>query len=188
MCLVFILLVKRGSWLPCQKLWQAVPEDTMAVSDLLWCPSFSPLCLPPLLSVSVGVKSAYSPAPSTVYSQPPPPQRQVTALKPLAPCSSVSTSYNIYPVSTSVQQPPTSISSYTLGSSFNSTASATSYSGEIRDEIAPRWLLCNKIAIHFVQVAMYCRMRQHNWLSKYWKFPAASTRNLRVFYNIYLYS
>ncbi|XP_029286441.1 zinc finger RNA-binding protein isoform X3 [Cottoperca gobio] len=76
---------------------------------------------------TVGVKSAYSPAPSTVYSQPPPPQRQVTALKPLAP--SVSTSYNIYPVSTSVQQPPTPISSYTLGSSFASTVSATTYSG-----------------------------------------------------------
>ncbi|XP_051803202.1 zinc finger RNA-binding protein isoform X5 [Acanthochromis polyacanthus] len=78
---------------------------------------------------TVGVKSAYSPAPSTVYSQPPPPQRQVTALKPLAPSSSVSTSYNIYPASTSVQQPPTPISSYTLGTSFSSTASATSYSG-----------------------------------------------------------
>ncbi|KAG7230752.1 hypothetical protein INR49_019566 [Caranx melampygus] len=78
---------------------------------------------------TVGVKSAYSPAPSTVYSQPPPPQRQVTALKPLAPSSSVSTSYNIYPVSTSVQQPPTPISSYTLGSSFSSTVAATSYSG-----------------------------------------------------------
>uniref|UniRef100_A0A8C8HN59 Zinc finger RNA-binding protein n=1 Tax=Oncorhynchus tshawytscha TaxID=74940 RepID=A0A8C8HN59_ONCTS len=75
----------------------------------------------------VGVKSGYSPV-STVYSQPPPPQRQVTALKPLAPASSVSTSYNIYPVSTSVQQPPTPISSYTPCSSFNSTA-ATSYSG-----------------------------------------------------------
>ncbi|XP_037326558.2 zinc finger RNA-binding protein isoform X4 [Pungitius pungitius] len=74
-----------------------------------------------------GVKSAYSPAPSTVYSQPPPPQRQVTALKPLAP--SVSTSYNIYPVSTSVQQPPTPISSYTLGSSFGSTVAPTTYSG-----------------------------------------------------------
>ncbi|XP_040040093.2 zinc finger RNA-binding protein isoform X2 [Gasterosteus aculeatus] len=76
---------------------------------------------------TVGVKSAYSPAPSTVYSQPPPPQRQVTALKPLAP--SVSTSYNIYPVSTSVQQPPTPISSYTLGSSFGSAVAATTYSG-----------------------------------------------------------
>ncbi|KAM6938202.1 zinc finger RNA-binding protein isoform 4-T4 [Lycodopsis pacificus] len=74
-----------------------------------------------------GVKSAYSPAPTTVYSQPPPPQRQVTALKPLAP--SVSTSYNIYPVSTSVQQPPTPISSYTLGSTFGSTVAATTYSG-----------------------------------------------------------
>ncbi|XP_051232198.1 zinc finger RNA-binding protein isoform X2 [Dicentrarchus labrax] len=78
---------------------------------------------------TVGVKSAYSPAPSTVYSQPPPPQRQVTALKPLAPSSAVSTSYNIYPVSTSVQQPPTPISSYTLGSSFGSTVPATTYSG-----------------------------------------------------------
>ncbi|XP_026200780.1 zinc finger RNA-binding protein isoform X2 [Anabas testudineus] len=75
-----------------------------------------------------GVKSAYSPVPSTVYNQPPP-QRQVTTLKPLAPSSSVSTSYNIYPASTSVQQPPTPISSYTLGSSFSSTVSATSYSG-----------------------------------------------------------
>ncbi|KAL1023294.1 hypothetical protein UPYG_G00038800 [Umbra pygmaea] len=73
---------------------------------------------------TVGVKSGYSPV-STAYSQPPPPQRQVTALKPLAPTSAVSTSYNIYPVSTSVQQPP--ISSYTPCSSFNSTA-ATSYS------------------------------------------------------------
>ncbi|XP_029938934.1 zinc finger RNA-binding protein isoform X3 [Salarias fasciatus] len=78
---------------------------------------------------TVGVKSAYSPAPTTVYSQPHHPQRQVTALKPLAPSSSVSTSYNIYPVSTSVQQPPTPISSYTLGSSFSSSVSATSYSG-----------------------------------------------------------
>ncbi|XP_020780432.1 zinc finger RNA-binding protein [Boleophthalmus pectinirostris] len=78
---------------------------------------------------TVGVKSAYNPVPTTVYSQPPPPQRQVTALKPIAPASSVSTSYNIYSASTSVQQPPTPISSYTLGSSFSSSASATSYSG-----------------------------------------------------------
>ncbi|KAK5623882.1 hypothetical protein CRENBAI_001496, partial [Crenichthys baileyi] len=78
---------------------------------------------------SVGVKPAYSPAPSTVYNQPPLPQRQVTALKPLVPSSAVSTSYNIYPVSTSVQQPPTPISSYTPGSSFSSPVSATSYSG-----------------------------------------------------------
>ncbi|XP_064865742.1 zinc finger RNA-binding protein-like isoform X4 [Oncorhynchus nerka] len=67
-----------------------------------------------------GVKSGYSPV-STVYSQPPPPQ----TLKPLAPASSASTSYNIYPVSTSVQQPP--ISSYTPCSSFSSTAGT--YSG-----------------------------------------------------------
>ncbi|XP_034438438.1 zinc finger RNA-binding protein isoform X1 [Hippoglossus hippoglossus] len=78
---------------------------------------------------TVGVKSAYSPAPTTVYSQPPPPQRQVTALKPLAPSSAVSTTYNIYPVTTTVQQPPTPISSYTLGSSFSSSVAATSYSG-----------------------------------------------------------
>ncbi|XP_028300048.1 zinc finger RNA-binding protein isoform X2 [Gouania willdenowi] len=77
---------------------------------------------------TVGVKSVYSPAPTTVYSQPPP-QRQVTTLKPLTPPSSVATSYNIYPVSTSVQQPPTPISSYTLGSNFSSTVSAPSYSG-----------------------------------------------------------
>uniref|UniRef100_A0AAZ3QH21 Zinc finger RNA-binding protein n=1 Tax=Oncorhynchus tshawytscha TaxID=74940 RepID=A0AAZ3QH21_ONCTS len=72
-----------------------------------------------------GVKSGYSPV-STVYSQPPPPQRHVTTLKPLAPASSASTSYNIYPVSTSVQQPP--ISSYTPCSSFSSTAGT--YSGK----------------------------------------------------------
>ncbi|XP_013886891.1 zinc finger RNA-binding protein isoform X3 [Austrofundulus limnaeus] len=78
---------------------------------------------------TVGVKSAYSPAPSTVYNQPPLPQRQVTALKPLVPSSAVSTSYNIYPMSTSVQQPPAPISSYTLGSSFGCTVSASSYSG-----------------------------------------------------------
>ncbi|XP_024134467.1 zinc finger RNA-binding protein isoform X5 [Oryzias melastigma] len=76
-----------------------------------------------------GVKSAYSPASSTIYNQPPPAQRQVTALKPLVPSSSVSTSYNIYPVATSVQQPPAPISSYTLGSTFSSTVAATSYSG-----------------------------------------------------------
>ncbi|XP_061883719.1 zinc finger RNA-binding protein isoform X1 [Entelurus aequoreus] len=84
---------------------------------------------------TVGVKSDYSPAPTTVYSHPPPPQRQVTALKPVAPSSTVSASYNIYPVSCSaaVQPPQTSISSYTLGSTYgstySSTASATSYSG-----------------------------------------------------------
>ena len=80
--------------------------------------------------MAVAVKSGYSAAPSTVYSQPPPPQRQVTALKPLAPASAVSASYNIYPVSTSVQQPPTPISSYAPGSVFSSAAAATSYSGE----------------------------------------------------------
>ncbi|CAL8254402.1 unnamed protein product [Merluccius merluccius] len=78
---------------------------------------------------TIAVKSGYNAAPSTVYSQPPPPQRQVTALKPLAPASSVSASYNIYPVSTSVQQPPAPISSYAPGSTFSSAAAATSYSG-----------------------------------------------------------
>ncbi|XP_077439417.1 zinc finger RNA-binding protein 2 isoform X2 [Vanacampus margaritifer] len=75
---------------------------------------------------TVGVKSAYTPAPTTVYSHPPPPQRQVTTL---TPSSSVSSSYNIYPVSSSAQQAQTSISSYTLGSTFSSTASATPYPG-----------------------------------------------------------
>ncbi|CAL8308318.1 unnamed protein product [Lota lota] len=78
---------------------------------------------------TIAVKSGYSAAPSTVYSQPPPPQRQVTALKSLAPASAVSASYNIYPVSTSVQQPPTPISSYAPCSTFSSAAAATSYSG-----------------------------------------------------------
>ncbi|XP_028857212.1 zinc finger RNA-binding protein isoform X2 [Denticeps clupeoides] len=72
-----------------------------------------------------GLKTIYSPV-SAVYSQPPP-QRQVTALKPLAPASPVSSSY-IYPGSTTVQQPPTPISTYTPSSSYNS-AVATSYSG-----------------------------------------------------------
>lgn len=98
------------------------------------------------VSTSVGVKSAYSPAPSTVYSQPPPPQRQVTALKPLAPSSSVSTSYNIYPASTSVQQPPTPISSYTLGSSFSSTVAATSYSGKMQyDDRMRSCMICSTL-------------------------------------------
>uniref|UniRef100_A0A8C6Q9K0 Zinc finger RNA-binding protein n=1 Tax=Nothobranchius furzeri TaxID=105023 RepID=A0A8C6Q9K0_NOTFU len=96
---------------------------------LMACLLLHPILLLSFLSVSVGVKSAYSPAPSTVYNQPPLPQRQVTALKPLVPSSAVSTSYNIYPASSSVQQPPTPISSYTLGSSFSSTVAPTSYSG-----------------------------------------------------------
>ncbi|KAK7136599.1 hypothetical protein R3I93_016822 [Phoxinus phoxinus] len=71
-----------------------------------------------------GLKSGYSPV-STVYSQPV--QRQVSALKPPPAASSVSSSYTIYPTSTSVQQTPAPISTYTHSSSFNSTA-ATSYS------------------------------------------------------------
>lgn len=66
-----------------------------------------------------GLKSGYSPA-STAYNQPPV-QRQVAALKPPPAVSSVSSSYTIYPTSTSVQQSPAP------SSSFNSTA-ATSYS------------------------------------------------------------
>lgn len=73
-----------------------------------------------------GLKSVYSPV-STAYSQPPV-QRQVATLKPPPAPSSVSSSYTIYPTSTSVQQTPTPISTYTPSSSFNSTA-ATSYSG-----------------------------------------------------------
>ncbi|MGH0156114.1 UNVERIFIED_CONTAM: hypothetical protein FKN15_060804 [Acipenser sinensis] len=74
-----------------------------------------------------GVKGGYSQA-SSGYSQPPP-QRQVTALKPIAPASAVSTSYNIYPVSTSVQQSPAPTSiSYAPSSSYNSTV-PTSYTG-----------------------------------------------------------
>lgn len=116
----------------CQFMSQAFPEDAMDVSDQSDAlPPFTPISIPlPHVSVSVGVKSTYSPVPTTVYSQPPPPQRQVTALKPLAPAISVTTSYNIYPVSTSVQQSPTPISSYTLGSTFSSTVAATSYSGK----------------------------------------------------------
>ncbi|XP_057697294.1 zinc finger RNA-binding protein isoform X2 [Corythoichthys intestinalis] len=78
---------------------------------------------------TVGVKSAYTPAPTTAYSHPSPLQRQVTTMKPLTPSSLVSTSYNIYSPSSSAQQPQTSISSYKPGSTFSSTASATSYSG-----------------------------------------------------------
>ena len=129
------LVEKPGSCRLCQKNsprgcgWVSDRSDALPLH----------LCSPPLprpslslsLSLSVGVKSAYSPAPTTVYSQPPPPQRQVTALKPLAPSSAVSTTYNIYPVTTTVQQPPTPISSYTLGSSFSSSVAATSYSGKI---------------------------------------------------------
>lgn len=115
------------------ELYDSYPS-ALSVLPLHLCCCSSVFLHPSILShfsVSVGVKSAYSPATSTVYNQPPPPQRQVTALKPLAPSSSVSTSYNIYPVSTSVQQPLTPVSSYTLGSSFSSSVAATSYSGDV---------------------------------------------------------
>lgn len=78
--------------------------------------------------VPSGVKSDYRPV-SAVYSQSPP-QRQATALKTLPPTSSVSTSYNVYHATTSVQQTPSSISNFTSSSSYNLIA-ATSYSGEL---------------------------------------------------------
>lgn len=120
----------------------------------------SPQSLPlihisPSFSVSVGVKSAYSPAPSTVFSQPPPPQRQVTALKPIVPSSSVSTSYNIYPVSSSVQQPSTPISSYTLDSSFGSSGSVTTYSGKTGHNIKFSLIIDNSGLSNFHYTALF---------------------------------
>ncbi|XP_026772973.3 zinc finger RNA-binding protein isoform X3 [Pangasianodon hypophthalmus] len=82
-----------------------------------------------------GVKSDYGPV-SAVYSQSLP-QGQATVLKTLPPTSSVSTSYSVYPTSTSVQQPPSSISTFTPSSSYNSTA-ATSYSGHSYSSYEPR--------------------------------------------------
>ncbi|XP_062868800.1 zinc finger RNA-binding protein [Trichomycterus rosablanca] len=69
------------------------------------------------------VKSEYMPV-NAVYSQTP---RQDTPVKAPLPASSMSTSYNTYPISTSVQQ-PSNPSTYTPSSSYNSTP-ATSYSG-----------------------------------------------------------
>ncbi|XP_007246260.3 zinc finger RNA-binding protein [Astyanax mexicanus] len=83
-------------------------------------------CTPTETYFQQDLKSGYRPT-ASAYSQPAP-QRQVTALKPLPPVSSVSSSYNIYSATTSVQQQPTPISTYTPSSSYNSTA-ATSYSG-----------------------------------------------------------
>ncbi|GAA6089052.1 zinc finger RNA-binding protein isoform X1, partial [Tachysurus ichikawai] len=74
------------------------------------------------------VKSDYRPI-SALYSQSPP-QGPATVLKTLPPTSSVTTSYSVYPASTSIQQPPSSIPTFTLSSSYNSTA-ATSYVGEL---------------------------------------------------------
>lgn len=91
-----------------------------------FCFNFHCLGVTDTISAFSGLKSGYSPV-STVYSQPPV-QRQVAALKPPPAASSVSSSYTIYPTSTSVQQTPAPISTYTHSSSFNSTA-ATSYSG-----------------------------------------------------------
>ncbi|XP_053539108.1 zinc finger RNA-binding protein isoform X2 [Ictalurus punctatus] len=84
----------------------------------------TPQCSPLDAFFQTGVKSDYRPV-SAVYSQSEP-QRQATVLKTLPPTSSVSTSYSVYPVSTTVQQPPSSISTFTPSSSYNSTA-ATSY-------------------------------------------------------------
>ncbi|XP_077573885.1 zinc finger RNA-binding protein [Stigmatopora nigra] len=77
---------------------------------------------------TVGVKSAYTPAPTVAYSHLPLLQSQATTIKPLRPSCSVSTSY-IYSPSSSEQQPQTCISSYKPFSTFSSTPSATSYAG-----------------------------------------------------------
>ncbi|XP_023674627.2 zinc finger RNA-binding protein 2 isoform X2 [Paramormyrops kingsleyae] len=67
----------------------------------------------------------YQTVAKSAYSQPAP-QRQVTALKPVAPASSVAVSYGVYPASSS------SICSYAPSSSYSSSAapaySAVSYS------------------------------------------------------------
>ncbi|XP_060737967.1 zinc finger RNA-binding protein isoform X2 [Tachysurus vachellii] len=81
-----------------------------------------------------GVKNDYRPI-SAVYSQSPP-QGPTTVLKTLHPTSSVSTSYSVYPASTSIQQPPSSISTFTLSPSYNSTA-ATSYVGHSYSSYEP---------------------------------------------------
>ncbi|KAF7703046.1 hypothetical protein HF521_022053 [Silurus meridionalis] len=82
-------------------------------------------CCPLEAYFQTGGKSDFRPV-SSVYTQSPP-ESQATALNPLPPNSSVSTSYSVYPASTIVQQPPSSIPSFTPCSSYNSTAT-TSYS------------------------------------------------------------
>ncbi|XP_077463229.1 zinc finger RNA-binding protein [Stigmatopora argus] len=77
---------------------------------------------------TVGVKSAYTPAPTVAYSHLPLLQSQATTIKPLRPSCSVSTSYTYTP-SSSEQQPQTCISSYKPVSTFSSTTPATSYAG-----------------------------------------------------------
>lgn len=115
---------------PCSELQQRPTSRRVCMDFSLKhrMQSFRPSCL--VLTKNVfaisGLKSVYSPA-STAYSQPTV-QRQVATLKPPPAPSSVSSSYTIYPTSTSVQQTPTPISTYTPSSSFNSTV-ATSYSG-----------------------------------------------------------
>lgn len=64
------------------------------------------------------------PVAKSAYSQPAP-QRQVTALKPVAPASSVAVTYGVYPASSN------SICSYAPSSSYSSSA-APAYSGEPR--------------------------------------------------------
>uniref|UniRef100_H3AX55 Zinc finger RNA-binding protein n=1 Tax=Latimeria chalumnae TaxID=7897 RepID=H3AX55_LATCH len=75
-----------------------------------------------------GTKGGYSQS-SSGYA-PSQPQRQVTTIKPVQSVTSNTSSYNIYPPVTTVQQTQSAapVSSYTPSSSYNSTA-ASSYSG-----------------------------------------------------------
>ncbi|KAK3561951.1 hypothetical protein QTP86_019083 [Hemibagrus guttatus] len=98
-----------------------------------------------------GVKSDYRPV-NAVYSQSPP-QRQATVLKTQPPTSSVSTSYSVYPASTSVQQPPNSISTFTPSSSYNS-AAATSYSGHSYTSYEPH-------SCSYISTPTYYQTTQH---------------------------
>ncbi|KAL4608036.1 zinc finger RNA-binding protein-like isoform X1 [Arapaima gigas] len=84
----------------------------------------------PATAQRVPTDTYYHTVAKSAYSQPPP-QRQVTALKPITPAGPVPpASYSIYPVSTSVQQPPapSSICSYTPSSSYSSSVTPA-YSG-----------------------------------------------------------
>uniref|UniRef100_A0A9J8D5E8 Zinc finger RNA-binding protein n=1 Tax=Cyprinus carpio carpio TaxID=630221 RepID=A0A9J8D5E8_CYPCA len=105
------------------KLFQSNQYTNKKINQvILLISSFQFLGLNANIFAFSGLKSGYSPT-STAYSQPPV-QRQVAALKPPP---AVTSSYTIYPTSTSVQQTPAPISTYTPSSSYNSTA-ATSYS------------------------------------------------------------
>ncbi|TRZ03329.1 hypothetical protein DNTS_027487 [Danionella cerebrum] len=65
-----------------------------------------------------GVKASYSTS-TSAYTQPPV-QRPVSALKPVPVASSTSSSYPMYPASTSVQQTSATVSTYTPSSTYNS--------------------------------------------------------------------